>query len=58
MGLDYEVKKPVDITKINCNDMGELLWWSYILNVSPEKLLIITDEVGISLEIIKKRLEE
>lgn len=58
MGLDYEVKKPIDITKINCNDMGELLWWSYILNVSPERLLIITEEVGITLESIKKKLHE
>ncbi len=58
MGLEYEVKKPIDITKINSNDMGELLWWSYILNVSPEKLLIIIDEVGISLENIKKKLHD
>jgi len=54
MSLEYLVKKPKDLSKINTNDMGELLWWSYILSTSPEKLLSIIDEVGISAEEVKK----
>jgi hypothetical protein len=56
MALDYEIKKPHDLTKINPNEMGELLWWSYILNISPEKLLATIDDVGTSLELVKKKL--
>lgn len=56
MSLDYEVKKPLDLTKINSSDMGELLWWSYTLDVTPEKLLSIIDDVGSSTEQVKKEI--
>ena len=58
MPLDYELKKPADLTKINTNDMGELLWYSYILNTSPEKLLSIVDEVGNLTERVKLNLKQ
>jgi hypothetical protein len=48
MGLDYTVKKPKDLSKINVNDSGELLWWSYILGVSMEKILTTVEETGTS----------
>jgi hypothetical protein len=56
MSLEYEVTKPLDLTKINVNDYGELLWWSYILFVSPEKLLTTIDEVGNSTPLVRKSL--
>ena len=39
MELEYQAKKPNDLNKINHKDLGELMWWSYILMVSPEKLM-------------------
>lgn len=57
MALEYDVKKPLDLTKINTNDMGELLWWSYILTTSPEKLLTVVDEVGNLTEKVKLKLK-
>jgi hypothetical protein len=56
MSVEYDVTKPKDLTKINVNDFGELLWWSYILGVSIEKILITVDKVGPSAELIKKIL--
>jgi hypothetical protein len=57
MNNDYQIKKPLDMTKINSNDMGELLWWSYWLGTYPEKLLSITHEVGNSTEEVTKHLK-
>ena len=57
MSLEYDVKKPEDLTKINTNDMGELLWWSYVLGTTPENLLSVIDEVGISTELVKKMIQ-
>ncbi len=56
MSLDYEVKKPQDLSKININDFGELMWWSYVLFVSPEKLLTTIDKIGNSTAEVKKAL--
>lgn len=56
MNLDYEVKKPIDLTKVNSSDMGELLWWSYILATTPEKLLSVIDDVGNAAELVKKAI--
>ncbi len=54
MSLDYNVTKPKDLSKININDFGELLWWSYIMGVSVEKLLTTVEQVGPSSEQVKK----
>jgi hypothetical protein len=51
---DSQIKKPVDLTKINTNDIGELLWWSCQLGVNPEKILSIINKVGNSTEKIRK----
>jgi len=40
----YTVKKPVDLTRINVLDMGELLWWSYYFGTSPENVLLAAEE--------------
>lgn len=56
MALEYTVEKPKDLTKINSNDMGELLWWSYILNTTLEKLLTTIDKVGNSTELVRKAI--
>lgn len=56
MSLEYEVRKPTDLTKINVNDYGEILWWSYILSVSPEKLLTTIDKVGNNTEQVRKSI--
>ncbi|MCW3114376.1 MAG: hypothetical protein JWR18_2772 [Segetibacter sp.] len=54
MSLDYQVTKPTDLTKINTNDYGELMWWSYILLVSPEKILTTIEKIGNSSEQVRK----
>jgi hypothetical protein len=56
MSLDYAITKPNDLSKINVNELGELLWWSYILGVSVEKLLTTVEKVGPSSEQVKKIL--
>jgi uncharacterized protein DUF3606 len=54
MATDFTVKKPKDLTKINSNDLGELLWWSYHFGTSPEKILTLVEQFGNSAEEIKK----
>lgn len=56
MNQEYEIKKPKDLTKINANDMGELLWWSYILGTNPEQLLSAIKDTGESSETIRKNM--
>lgn len=58
MSSTYLVKKPKDLNKINSRDFGELLWWSYSLGVTLEKLVTTIDEVGDSTEQVKKCIEE
>ena len=57
MSVEYEVKKPNDLLKINSNDMGELLWWSFMLNTSLEKILATIDKVGNSSEAVKSGIK-
>lgn len=58
MSLEYSVEKPGDLTKINSNNVGELLWWSYILAFSPESILTTVDKVGSSTAEVRKYLKE
>ncbi len=51
-------RKPKDQSHINANDVDELLWWSYQLSVSPEKLLSILHEAGTNTEAVKKWIQE
>ncbi len=57
MNLEYQVKKPQDLSKINNNDYGELLWWSYVLGVTAEKLLTTIDKIGNSTQDVKKYIK-
>jgi hypothetical protein len=45
------------ISKINSNNVDEILWWS-ILAVSPESILITNDKVGHYTAEIRKCLKE
>jgi len=56
MSIDFSVKKPDDLTKINSNSIGELLWWSYHFGTSPEKLLTLIEQFGNATEEIRKKL--
>jgi len=49
----FEMKKPGDLTRVNANDMGEVLWWSCQLGISPEKLFSLIRNIGDSSEKIK-----
>ncbi|MEO6720875.1 MAG: DUF3606 domain-containing protein [Ferruginibacter sp.] len=51
--MNIKIKLPADFTKIDLNDLGELIWWSNYLGISPEKLLSIINEVGSSVEDVK-----
>ena len=57
MGLDYTIKKPGNLSEINSNDFGEVLWWSYIMCTSPEKLLTTIERVGNSTEKVREVLK-
>jgi hypothetical protein len=58
MSVVYFATKPKDLGKINSRDFGELLWWSYNLSVTLEKLVTTIDEVGEDTGQIKKHLQE
>ena len=49
-----KMRKPKNLDRINCSDNEELLWWSIHLDISPERLLAIINEVGNSTEAVKK----
>lgn len=53
---EFAAKKPEDQTKINPNDLGELLWWSYNLGVWPEKLLSLIHDYGTNIVLIEKQV--
>jgi hypothetical protein len=57
MAFDYHVLKPKDLSKINSKHLGELLWWSYNLGVTAERLVALIDEVGESTEQITNVLK-
>ena len=44
MTHDFKIKLPKAKTKINTNDFGEFIWWCNNLNITPENLLLLTDE--------------
>jgi Protein of unknown function (DUF3606) len=58
MSSEHHAVKPKDLNRIDSRHLGELLWWSYNLNVSLEKLLTVIDEVGESAEIVKGQLKD
>lgn len=44
--MSIALKLPRDLTQIDVNNLGELIWWSYHLSISPERVLSIVDKVG------------
>jgi hypothetical protein len=48
--MSIRIKLPTDFTKIDVNDLGEVIWWSNHFGISPEKLLSIINKVGTSSE--------
>ncbi|WP_207493466.1 DUF3606 domain-containing protein [Aridibaculum aurantiacum] len=52
--MDYSIKKPQDLQKINANEIGELLWWACALGTSPEKILAAISDVGESAEAVRR----
>ena len=57
MSKDLHMKIPSDLSKIDVNDLGELIWWSAHLDIGPEELMSIICKVGSSLESIRKYQE-
>lgn len=57
MEKNPKIKKPKDLTKVNGNDMNEVLWWSCQLSVSPEKLFSLIKDIGDSSEKIRSYLK-
>jgi hypothetical protein len=54
--MSVEIKIPKDLSKVDANDLGELIWWSNHLGISPELLLSIINERGSSAETIRKNI--
>lgn len=44
--MSIALKLPRDLTQIDVNNLGELIWWSYHLGINPERILSIVDKVG------------
>ncbi|MDO9375368.1 MAG: DUF3606 domain-containing protein [Ferruginibacter sp.] len=48
--MSITIKLPADLTTIDVNDLGELIWWSNHLEISPESLLLAINKVGSSVK--------
>jgi len=57
MTIDFSVKKPNDLSKVNPNELGEVLWWSYQLGTSPESLILLIHQFGNDIHEIKKHIK-
>jgi hypothetical protein len=58
MSTNLAIKLPKDLTQINCNDFGELIWWCNHLGISPEKLLQTIAAIGSSAIAVRKYLHK
>jgi len=58
MEKEFHIKKPDDITKVNGNDINELLWWASYFGTSPEKLLSIIHKGSIAREMASQMLKD
>jgi hypothetical protein len=58
MSSDYKIKKPKDLTKINQNDFGELLWWSHQFGVTIEKLITEVQKHGTDVKEIARKVKK
>jgi hypothetical protein len=57
VGDKSENQKAKDLTKVNGNDMNEVLWWSSQLGVAPEKLFSLIKDAGDSSEKIRNYIK-
>lgn len=53
---DLTKKGPQDRTRINVNEEHELRYWSETLNVSPERLREIVQQVGVSADDVRNAI--
>ena len=51
------MKIPEDFSKVDPNNLGELIWWSNHLGICPEMLLSIIGEAGSSIEVVRKNID-
>jgi len=58
MAGELKIKLPGDQKKINVNNLGEVIWWCNHFNVTPEKLLQLTEQIGNATEEIVKYLRK
>jgi len=56
--MSVEMKIPKDLRKINVNELGELIWWSNHLGITPEDLWSALNKVGASTEQVRKYLAD
>lgn len=54
MGKELDLRIPKDRSKIDTNNLGELIWWSAHLSISPEKLLAVIEIAGNKTEDVRK----
>ena len=52
--MSIQIKLPSDFTKIDVNELGEVIWWTNHLGISPEDLLSIVNKVGPSTAEVRK----
>lgn len=55
--MSIEMKIPENKNRVNANELGELIWWSAHLAVSPEKLLAVIARVGTAVQEIRSYLK-
>ncbi len=58
MNTNLDIKLPKDLTKIDSNDFGELIWWCNHLCITPEKLLKTITVIGSSATAVRKYLHK
>ncbi|MEO7768512.1 MAG: DUF3606 domain-containing protein [Ferruginibacter sp.] len=51
--MSIQMQIPKDLNSVNLNNLGELVWWSTHLAITPELLLSVTDKVGTSAKQIR-----
>lgn len=54
----FHIKKPDDLSKVNGNDINELLWWASYFGTNPEKLLSIVQKGGMVRELVSEMLRD
>lgn len=51
-----KIKLPKNLAKVDANDLGEFIWWSHHLNITPEELLALVNNIGDSAKEIRRRI--